>query len=279
MRVKNLLRAAVLWTLLLPGMASAGPARDLILAATTSLQDSGLLDFLLARFAVSSRVRIKAVAVGSGEALRMGEQGSVDVLIVHSPTDEEKFMASGFGKERKELMSNDFVIVGPPGDPAKVRGRPVADALRSISGGGFVFVSRADISGTDKKEKSLWKRVGLAPAGPWYLESGQGMAETLRIASEKSGYTLTDRGTFLALKERLGLVVLVEGEADLLNVYHVITISPERHPDVDIRGAEAFMEFLLSPDTQRAIGEFGREKFGVSLFTPVLKAPAAGTKE
>ena len=279
MRVKNLLRAAVLWTLLLSGMASAAPARDLILAATTSLQDSGLLDFLLARFAVSSPVRIKAVAVGSGEALRMGEQGSADVLIVHSPLDEERFMAAGFGKDRKELMSNDFVIVGPPGDPAKVRGRPVADALRSISGGGFVFVSRADISGTDKKERALWKRAGLAPAETWYLETGQGMAETLRIASERAGYMLTDRGTFLALKARLGLVVLVEGEADLLNVYHVITINPERHADVNIRGAEAFMEFLLSPETQRAIGEFGRDKFGVPLFTPVLKAPAAGAEE
>jgi tungstate transport system substrate-binding protein len=262
-----------------PGKGAAGASRDLILATTTSLQDSGLLDVLLARFEASSPYGVKAIAIGSGEALRMGEQGSADVLVVHSPSDEERFMASGFGKERKELMSNDFVIAGPPGDPAKVRGHSIADALRTISRGGFVFVSRADASGTDKKEKGLWKKAGLAPSGAWYLETGQGMAETLRIASEKSGYTLTDRGTFLAVKARLDLAVLVEGEADLLNVYHVITVNPERHPDVDIRGAEAFMEFLLSPDIQRTIGEFGRDKFGVPLFKPVLKAPAAGAGE
>jgi tungstate transport system substrate-binding protein len=279
MNVKNSLRSAVLWALILPGMAAAAPARDLILATTTSLQDSGLLDVLLPRFEASSPYRVKAIAVGSGEALRMGEQGSADVLVVHSPSDEERFMAAGFGKDRKELMSNDFVVVGPPGDPAKVRGLPVADALRAIRDLGSVFVSRADASGTDKKEKALWKKAGPAPAGAWYLETGQGMAETLRIASEKSGYALTDRGTFLAVKARLDLVVLVEGEADLLNVYHVITVNPERHPDVDIRGAEAFMEFLLSPATQEVIGEFGRDKFGVPLFKPVLRAPAAGAGE
>ncbi len=261
------------------GLSGAGAPRDLILATTTSLQDSGLLDVLVPRFEASFPYRLKTIAVGSGEALRMGEQGSADVLVVHSPADEEKFMAAGFGKDRKELMSNDFVLVGPAADPGKVRGLPVAEALRAISGGGAVFVSRADASGTDKKEKGLWKRAGLAPAGAWYLETGQGMAETLRIASEKAGYTLTDRGTFLAVQVRLDLVVLVEGEPDLLNVYHVITVNPEKHADIDIRGAEAFMEFLLSPATQKAIGEFGRDKFGVPLFKPFLKEPAAGPGE
>ena len=261
------------------GASAVGASRDLILATTTSVQDSGLLDVLLPRFEAAFPYRVKTIAVGSGEALRMGEQGSADVLVVHSPADEEKYMAAGFGRDRKELMSNDFVIVGPPGDPAKVRGLPVVDALRSIIGGGAVFISRADASGTDKKEKGLWKKAGLTPSGAWYLETGQGMAETLRIASEKAGYTLTDRGTFLAVKARLDLVVLVEGGSDLLNVYHVITVDPEKHPDIDIRGAEAFMEFLLSPETQKAIGEFGRDKFGVPLFKPVLKAPAAGAGE
>lgn len=256
------------------GEHASGASRDLILATTTSFQDSGLLDVLLARFEASFPYRVKAIAVGSGEALRMGEQGSADVLVVHSPADEEKFMAAGFGKDRKELMSNDFVIVGPDADPGRIRGLSVADALRSISGGGCVFVSRDDASGTDKKEKSLWIRAGLAPSGTWYLETGQGMAETLKIASEKSGYTLTDRGTFLAVRARLGLVVLVEGDADLLNVYHVITVNPARHAGLEIRGAESFMEFLLSPETQRVIGEFGRDKFGVSLFRPVVKAAA-----
>jgi tungstate transport system substrate-binding protein len=280
---KHGFRRAVFCAMLTSGLAlgapGAGASRDLILATTTSLQDSGLLDVLLPRFEASYPYRVKTIAVGSGEALRMGEQGSADVLVVHSPADEEKYMAAGFGKDRKELMSNDFVIAGPPGDPAKVRGLPIVDALRSISGGGAIFISRADASGTDKKEKGLWKKAGLTPSGAWYLETGQGMAETLRIASEKAGYTLTDRGTFLAVKARLGLVVLVEGEADLLNVYHVITVNPEKHADIDIRGAEAFMEFLLSPATQKAIGEFGRDKFGVPLFKPVLKAPATGAGE
>lgn len=280
---KNGFQRAVLYAVLASGVAigasAVGASRDLILATTTSLQDSGLLDVLLPRFEASFPYRIKTIAVGSGEALRMGEQGSADVLVVHSPADEEKYMAAGFGKDRKELMSNDFVIVGPPGDPAKVRGLPVADALRSIRGGGSDFISRADASGTDKKEKSLWKKAGLTPSGAWYLETGQGMAETLRIASEKAGYTLTDRGTFLAVKARLDLVVLVEGESDLLNVYHVITVNPEKHPDIDIRGAEAFMQFLLSPETQKVIGEFGRDKFGVPLFKPVLKAPEGGVGE
>jgi len=280
--MKNGIRRAALCVMLASGLvlgaSGAGAPRGLILATTTSLQDSGLLDFLLPRFEASFPYRLKTIAVGSGEALRMGEQGSADVLVVHSPADEEKFMAAGFGKDRKELMSNDFIIVGPAADPGKVRGLPVAEALRSISDGA-VFVSRADASGTDKKEKGLWKRAGLAPAGTWYLETGQGMAETLRIASEKGGYTLTDRGTFLAVQARLDLVVLVEGEADLLNVYHVITVNPEKHADIDIRGAEAFMEFLLSPATQKAIGEFGRDKFGVPLFKPFLKEPAAGAGE
>ena len=278
--MKNGFRATALCATIVIGTAAgAGASRDLILATTTSFQDSGLLDVLVARFEASVPYRVKPIAVGSGEALKMGERGSADVLVVHSPSDEEMFMAAGFGKDRKELMSNDFVIVGPAADPAGIRGLPVADALRSISGGGQVFVSRADASGTDKKEKDFWKKAGLVPAGAWYLETGQGMAETLRIASERSGYTLTDRGTFLALKARLGLVVLVEGEAGLLNVYHVITINPERHPGVDIRGAEAFMEFLLKPETQKLIGEFGRDTLGAPLFKPVLKAPSAGAGE
>ena len=247
------------------------PSRDIILATTTSFQDSGLLDVLVRGFEAATGRHVKPIAVGSGEALRMGEQGSADVLVVHSPADEEKLMAAGFGRDRKELMTNDFVLVGPPADPAGVRGRRMAEALAAVQGGGHVFVSRADASGTDKKEKGLWKKAGLEPAGAWYLETGQGMGETLRIASEKGGYTLADRGTYLALKDRLSLAVLVEGEADLLNVYHVITLSPDRHPGVDLEGAAAFMDYLPSPGTQKAIGEFGRDKYGVPLFKPALK--------
>ena len=275
--MKNLLSlAAAVW---LAGQTlSAAPAAeprlaagDLILATTTSLKDSGLLDVLLPRFEAASSYRVKAIAVGSGEALRMGEQGNADVLIVHSPADEEKFMAAGFGKDRKELMTNDFVLVGPSADPAGIRGRPVLDALRAVFEKGAVFLSRSDGSGTDKKERGLWKQAGLEPKGRWYMETGQGMAETLRIASEKAGYTLTDRGTFLSLTGRLDLRVLVEGGKELLNVYHVITVNPRRFPETNISGAEALMDFLMSPAVQTFIGQFGRDKYGAALFTPFLK--------
>jgi tungstate transport system substrate-binding protein len=259
-----------------PAAAPPLAAGDLILATTTSLKDSGLLDVLLPRFEAASSYRVKAIAVGSGEALRMGEQGNADVLIVHSPADEEKFMAAGFGKDRKELMTNDFVLVGPSADPAGIRGRPVLDALRAVFEKGAVFLSRSDGSGTDKKERGLWKRASLEPKGRWYLETGQGMAETLRIASEKTGYTLTDRGTFLSLTGRLDLRVLVEGDKDLLNVYHVITVNPKRFPETNISGAEALMDFLMSPAVQTFIGQFGRDKYGALLFTPSLKRPGDG---
>lgn len=280
--MKNLLSlAAAVWLMgqslsAFPAAAPPVAAGDLILATTTSLKDSGLLDVLLPRFEAASSLRVKAIAVGSGEALRMGEQGNADVLIVHSPADEEKFMAAGFGKDRKELMTNDFVLVGPSADPAGVRGRTVLDALRAVFEKGAIFLSRSDGSGTDKKERGLWKLAGLEPKGRWYLETGQGMAETLRIASEKEGYTLTDRGTFLSLTGRLGLRVLVEGGKDLLNVYHVITVNPGRFPQTNIRGAEALMEFLLSPAVQTFIGQFGRDKYGAALFTPSLKGPGDG---
>jgi len=280
--MKNLLSlAAAVWLTgqtLFAAPAAVPPlaAGDLILATTTSLKDSGLLDVLLPRFEAASSYRVKAIAVGSGEALRMGEQGNADVLIVHSPADEETFMAAGFGKDRKELMTNDFVLVGPPADPAGIRGRPVVDALRAIFEKGAVFLSRSDGSGTAKKERGLWTRAGLEPKGRWYLETGQGMAETLRIASEKAGYTLTDRGTFLSLTGRLDLQVLVEGGKDLLNVYHIITVNPIRFPETNISGAEALMDFLMSPAVQTFIGQFGRDKYGASLFTPSLKGPGDG---
>lgn len=252
----------------MPETVPASDGRDLILATTTSFQDSGLLDILLKLFTESTGIRVKAIAVGSGEAIRMGEQGSADVLVVHSPADEEAFMKAGFGQDRKELMSNDFVIVGPKNDPAGVRGLSTVEAFRNFAEKNAVFVSRADNSGTHKKEKAIWKKTGLDPKGAWYVETGQGMAESLRIASEKSGYALTDRGTYLAVKGRLDLEIVVEGEKDLLNIYHVITIHPARFPMTNIEGAKAFMNFLLEPKTQRIIGDYGREKYGRALFVP-----------
>ena len=248
--------------------APAAPANpELILATTTSTRDSGLLDVLLPVFQEKSGYQVKMVAVGSGQALTMGEEGNADVLLVHAPAAEKELMEKGFGKERLLVMHNDFIFVGPKEDPAGVKGvgAPV-DVLKKIAESKAVFVSRGDDSGTHKMELNLWKAAGITPEGDWYLQSGQGMGETLRIASEKAGYTLTDRATYLAQKETLQLEILVEGDASLLNIYHVITVNPEKWPKVNVEGAKAFADFLVAADTQKMISEFGVEKYGQPLF-------------
>ena len=242
---------------------------DIILATTTSTQDSGLLDLLLPIFQENNGYLVKTVAVGTGKALKMAEEGNADVLLVHAPAAEKELMEAGFGKERFLLMHNDFVIVGPPGDPAKVAGLISTDeALARISNSGSSFVSRGDDSGTHMKELALWKEANIEPAGEWYLESGQGMGASLKIASEKSAYTLADRGTYLALRENLDLDVFVEGHPSLLNVYHVILVNPDIWPNVNYEGASAFAKFLTSAEIQTLIGEFGIDRFGQPLFTP-----------
>ena len=248
--------------------APAAPANpELILATTTSTRDSGLLDVLLPVFQEKSGYQVKMVAVGSGQALKMGEEGNADVLLVHAPAAEKELMEKGFGKERLLVMHNDFIFVGPKEDPAGVKGVSApADVLKKIAEAKAVFVSRGDDSGTHKMELSLWKAAGVTPEGDWYLQSGQGMGETLRIASEKAGYTLTDRATYLAQKDTLQLEILVEGDASLLNIYHVITVNPEKWPKVNVDGAKAFADFLVAADTQRMISEFGVEKYGQPLF-------------
>ncbi len=248
--------------------APAAPANpELILATTTSTRDSGLLDVLLPVFQEKSGYQVKMVAVGSGQALTMGEEGNADVLLVHAPAAEKELMEKGFGKERLLVMHNDFIFVGPKEDPAGVKGvgAPV-DVLKKIAESKAVFVSRGDDSGTHKMELNLWKAAGITPEGDWYLQSGQGMGETLRIASEKAGYTLTDRATYLAQKDTLQLEILVEGDASLLNIYHVITVNPEKWPKVNVEGAKAFADFLVAADTQKMISEFGVEKYGQPLF-------------
>jgi len=245
---------------------------SLILATTTSTQDSGLLDDLLPRFEKATGVRVKTIAVGSGEALVMGRRGDADVLLVHSKAAEDEFMAGGFGALRLDVMYNDFVLVGPPSDPAGVRGRPVLEALRRIAAKGALFASRDDRSGTHARELALWKEASVDPGGkPWYVATGQGMGETARIASEKEAYTLADRGTFLALRKSLHLAVLVEGDATLRNSYRVLVVSPEKHPKVRAAAARRFAEWLVSEEAQRAIGAFGRERFGQPLFVPDAK--------
>jgi len=250
--------------------AAAEPAvKDLILATTTSTQDSGLLDVLVPMFQDQTGYVVKMVAVGTGEALKMGEEGNADVLLVHAPSSEKELMDKGFGAERLLVMHNDFIIVGPADDPAAIKGTATAaEALKKISDAQAAFISRGDDSGTHKAELKLWDKAGVAPQGEWYQESGQGMGATLTIASEKKAYTLTDRATYLANKDTLQLEIMVEGEAALLNVYHVITVNPEKWPKVNAEGATAFAQFLVAPETQAVIAEFGKDKFGQPLFFP-----------
>jgi tungstate transport system substrate-binding protein len=252
------------------GSAESPPDRGaLLLATTTSTRDSGLLDELLPSFERRSGCTVKTLAVGSGEAMELGERGDADVLLVHSPEDEEAFMAEGHGASREAVMHNDFVLLGPPADPAGIEQADDApDALARIAGREASFASRGDDSGTHAKELSLWEAAGVKPEGDWYVETGQGMGETLTIAGQKQAYTLSDRGTFLAV-ENLGVGLLYEGGEALLNPYHVIVVEGE---DVRRECAERFSTWITAPTTQRAIESFGVEEFGEPLFV----ADAAG---
>jgi tungstate transport system substrate-binding protein len=245
-----------------------GP-QDVILATTTSTADTGLLDALSPLFTEATGYTLKPIAVGSGAALELGERGEVDVVLAHSPAAELIFIEEGFGAERRTVMYNDFVIVGPPDDPAGIAGVASAvDAFRAIADSQARFVSRGDESGTNALELRLWKQAGIEPAGDWYIESGTGMGDTLNIADERGAYTIADRGTYLALRDRLELPVLVEGDGALINIYHVITLNPANGPRINSEGGEAFLTFLLDPATQAFIGQFGVEEFGEPLFTP-----------
>ncbi len=248
--------------------ASTAPANpDLILATTTSTRDSGLLDYLLPLFEQQTGYKVKMVAVGTGQALTMGQEGNADVLLVHAPAAEETYMEGGFGKDRYLVMHNDFVIVGPEADPAKINGSAsTKDAFTAIATTKAVFVSRGDDSGTNKAELTLWKSAAITPEGDWYIKTGQGMGDTLRIASEKAGYTLSDRATYLSMKDTLDLAILYEGDKALLNIYHVITVNPDKWPKVNYTGAKSFADWLVAPDTQKLIAAFGVDKYGQALF-------------
>ena len=271
------MRAAVAVVVLLVlaacGSPAAGPSaeRSLILATTTSTQDSGLLDDLLPAFTAATGWAVKPVAVGSGQAIEMGRRGEADVLLVHSPAAEEDYVAEGTAGRRLLVMHNDFVLLGPEADPARVRGVAVDEAMRRIAAAGAVFVSRGDDSGTHAREKALWQKAGVTPGGPWYQETGQGMGATLRVAAEKAGYTLSDRGTYLTQPD--GLALLVEGDPGLLNVYHVIEVTKRAGERVQPEAAAAFADWITGPDAQRRIGEFGREKYGQPLFVPDAGKP------
>jgi tungstate transport system substrate-binding protein len=248
---------------------SAPDSPNIILATTTSTQDSGLLDVLVPLFQEQTGYIVQTIAVGTGEALKMGEEGNADVLLVHAPSSEVTFMDGGNGKDRFLVMHNDFIIVGPADDPAGIQELGPRESFEAIFNAGAPFVSRGDDSGTHKKELDFWKKAELEPAGQeWYIETGQGMGASLTVASEKGAYILTDRATYLANKDNLQLEILLEGNNALLNVYHVITVNPDKWPKMNYDGALAFAKFMTDPATQEVIGQFGVDTYGQPLFYP-----------
>lgn len=244
---------------------------EIILSTTTSTQDSGLLDYLIPEFEEDTGYVVKTVAVGTGKALQMGEDGEADVLLVHAKESELEFVEEGHGTERHDVMYNDFVLVGPAEDPANVSEDSADDisaSLEALEAGEFEFVSRGDDSGTHKKELAIWEAAGIEPAGEWYVEAGQGMADVLKIADENEAYTITDRATYLSMQDDLDLEILVEGDENLFNQYGIIPVNPEKGDMINNEGAIAFMEWMLSEKAQEMIAEFGVEDYGQALFVP-----------
>jgi tungstate transport system substrate-binding protein len=251
-----------------PSPAATKASGNLILATTTSTQDSGLLDVLVRMFENESGYTVKTVAVGSGAAIEQGSRGDADVLLVHSPDAEKTMVAAGDGIERTLVMHNDFIIVGPKADPAGVKAAATTNnAMSAIAMKQAKFISRGDNSGTNALELKLWKALNLTPKGQsWYEESGQGMGATLTIASQKSAYTISDRATYLAQKKNLDLEILFQGDKALLNVYHVIVVNPANHSNTNVVAARAFAAFMVRADIQKVIGDFGKDKAGEALF-------------
>ena len=249
--------------------------RTVILSTTTSTQDSGLLDVLIPLFETQTGYSIKTISVGTGQALALAAKGDADVALVHAPSLEKQYVAEGKLLNRRLVMYNDFVIIGPKEDPAKARlAKNAIGALKAIEQAKASFVSRGDNSGTHVLEKALWKSAGVEPKGAWYIEAGQGMGATLGIANERNAYTITDRGTYLAIGKRVSLPILIEGDKALLNIYSVMEVNPANGPRINSAGGKAFADFMVAPQTQNVIRSFGVEKFGQSLFVPV-----AGKKE
>ena len=244
---------------------------EIILSTTTSTQDSGLLDYLLPIFTEDTGVTVKTIAVGTGNALQMGRDGEADVLLVHAKPDELKLVEEGHGTVRYDVMYNDFVLVGPKGGDALEKGNDIKAALAQINEKGLTFVSRGDDSGTHKKELKFWDEIDVVPAGEWYVEAGAGMGDVLKIADEKMGYTLTDRATYLAMKDDLGLEVVVEGDEDLFNQYGVIPVNPDKGDMINALGAEEFTNWIISDKVQALIADFGVDKYGEGLFIPNAK--------
>jgi tungstate transport system substrate-binding protein len=250
----------------------SGSTQEVILATTTSTQDSGLLDVLIPMFEKQTNYQVKEIAVGTGASLALGARGEADVVLVHAPASEAQWMSQGYGTERLLVMHNDFLIIGPPDDPAHIKGMSSAlDAMKQIASAGSPFISRGDNSGTQQLELSLWQKDNVNPKGqPWYTESGTGMGQTLTIADQRQAYTITDRATYLAYTGKIQLPIMVERDAVLLNVYHVMPVNPDKFRGVPINavGGKAFADFMVASDTQQVIGNFGKEKYGQQLFVP-----------
>ncbi len=251
-------------------LAIAAAERDIRLATTTSTENSGLLKAIMPQFEAGYGGKVRVISVGTGAALKLGENGDADVLLVHARPLEDKFMAAGYGSLRKDVMYNDFIIVGPKKDPAGVRGsKDVIAAMKKISASGAKFVSRGDDSGTHQMEKDYWKSANVDPKGAWYVSSGQGMGQVLTMAGQFEGYALTDRATYAAYKDKTGLETLVEGDPKMFNPYGVIVINPQRHPQANHAGALAFAAWLTSPAGQKAIAAFRLN--GAQMFFPGAK--------
>jgi tungstate transport system substrate-binding protein len=249
---------------------ASAQSNTVILSTTTSTQDSGLLDVLVPMFEKKSGLIVKTISVGTGQALALAARGEADVALVHAPSVERKYVEEGKMQNRRLVMYNDFVIIGPEDDPAKIKGMLKAvDALKRIADTQSRFVSRGDKSGTHVLEQGLWKQAGAEPKGAWYIESGQGMGQTLGIANDRRAYTITDRGTWLAFQKRISLPILVETDKPLLNIYSVMEINPANGPRVNTAGGKAFADFMVTPETQAVIRIFGVDKYGQPLFVPI----------
>jgi tungstate transport system substrate-binding protein len=250
--------------------AQAPGSRTVILSTTTSTQDSGLLDVLVPLFEKTTGYTVKTISVGTGQALTLAARGEADVTLAHAPALEKQYVADGKMHNRRLVMYNDFLLIGPESDPAKVRGeKSVTAAFRKVAEATARFVSRGDKSGTHTLELALWKAAGVTPGAPWYIESGQGMGATLGIAHDRQAYTLTDRATMLAFAKRVDLKPMVEGDRLLLNIYSVMEVNPANGPKVNAAGGKAFADFMLAPETQAAIKTFGVDKYGQPLFVPI----------
>ncbi len=270
--MKKVISALGAIVLLCVAISSVRAEIRLRMSTTTSTEASGLLPVLLAPFEKANNVKVDVISVGTGKALKHGENGDVDVVFVHARSAEDKFVAEGCGVDRRDVMHNDFVIVGPKADPAKVKeAKTAVDAFKRLAEGKADFISRGDDSGTDKKEKQLWKAAGIKPQGKWYVEAGQGMGEVLQMAFDKKGYTLSDRGTFIAYEGKLDLVILFEGDTALFNPYGIIAVNPKKYPKANYDLAEKFINYVTGPEGQKVIADF--KKNGKQLFFPDAKKP------